>query len=245
MLKRILLTSIILLIIAYLTMSVTVINRNEKEPICDNIEMIIKDSLFSGFMNKKEIVNILKKKGVSPIGATFSSIQTDSIEAALAHHPLIDNVECYKTPSGKLCIEVYQRIPLLRVMNSSGENYYIDNKGAMIPSSYNCVAHKIIVTGHVEKSFALSNLYKFGLFLHNNPFWSAQIEQINVLSRNCIELVPRVGDHVIYLGKLNNYEEKLERLRTFYKNGLNEIGWNKYSRINIEFKNQIVCTKRD
>ena len=186
-----------------------------------------------------------KKRGISPIGQQLEAINTDTIEKILAEHPLIDNVECYKTPSGKLFIEVYQRIPLLRVMSAKCENYYIDNKGAIIPQDNRCVAHRIIVTGNVEKSFAQSNLYNFGLFLHENAFWNAQIEQINVLPRERIELVPRVGDHIIYLGKLNDYEEKLDRLKTFYQNGLNKVGWNKYSRINVEFSNQIICTKRE
>ena len=40
-------------------------------------------------------------------------------------------------------------------------------------------------------------------------------------------------------------EEKFERLKTFYEKGLNQIGWNKYSRISLEFNNQIICTKKE
>ena len=29
----------------------------------------------------------------------------------------------------------------------------------------------------------------------------------------------------------------------FYQNGLNKVGWNIYSTINLEYKNQVVCTK--
>ena len=48
-----------------------------------------------------------------------------------------------------------------------------------------------------------------------------------------------------HLGKLDNFENKLARLKEFYKKGLNQVGWNKYSRINLEFSNQIICTKRE
>ena len=91
----------------------------------------------------------------------------------------------------------------------------------------------------------MRDLYKFGVFLQNNKFWDAQIEQINVLPNHGIELVPRVGDHLIYLGKIENFENKLHRLKIFYEKGLNQVGWNKYSRINLEFGNQIICTKRE
>ena len=36
---------------------------------------------------------------------------------------------------------------------------------------------------------------------------------------------------------------KMDRLEKFYKYGLSQAGWNKYSYINIEFDNQIICTK--
>ena len=47
----------------------------------------------------------------------------------------------------------------------------------------------------------MRDLYKFGVFLQR-ILWNAQIEQIHVLPGKNIELVPRVGDHLIYLGKM-------------------------------------------
>ena len=44
---------------------------------------------------------------------------------------------------------------------------------------------------------------------------------------------------------LENFENKLARLKEFYQKGLNQVGWNKYSRISLEFSNQIICTKRE
>lgn len=88
-----------------------------------------------------------------------------------------------------------------------------------------------------------------------NELWRNQIEQINVLPNRGIELVPRVGDHIIYLGNLPEtsavekrelkiqefVNKKMTRLENFYKYGLSQAGWNKYSYINLEFDNQIIC----
>ena len=245
MIKRILLSIVLLLVLAYLIVAVTAFNRKPAGQVCRDVELVIKDTVYAGFITKKEVAAMLEKKGVSPIGKHLDRIRTKTLEQALSKHPLIDEVECYKTPSGKLCIEVTQRIPILRIMSANGENYYLDNKGTVMPPDAKCVAHRAIVTGNVEKSFAMRDLYKFGVFLHNNKFWDAQIEQIHVLPDQNIELVPRVGDHLVYLGKLENFEDKLARLKEFYKKGLNRVGWNKYSRINLEFSNQIICTKRE
>ena len=245
MIKRILLSIVLLLVLAYLIVAVTAFNRKPAGQVCRDVELVIKDTVYAGFITKKEVAAMLEKKGVSPIGKHLDRIRTKTLEQALSKHPLIDEVECYKTPSGKLCIEVTQRIPILRIMSANGENYYLDNKGTVMPPDAKCVAHRAIVTGNVEKSFAMKDLYKFGVFLQNNKFWNAQIEQIHVLPDRNIELVPRVGDHLVYLGKLENFEDKLARLKEFYQKGLNQVGWNKYSRINLEFSNQIICTKRE
>lgn len=91
-----------------------------------------------------------------------------------------------------------------------------------------------------------------------NDFWKNQIEQINITNDLGVELVPRVGNHIIYIGQLpwGKYKsqidrnvaayvnKKLDRMLKFYKYGLSKVGWNKYSYIDVELDNQIVCTLR-
>ena len=57
------------------------------------------------------------------------------------------------------------------------------------------------------------------------------------------ELVPRVGEHTILLGRPTNVEDKLGRMKEFYTEGLNKVGWNKYSQISLKYNNQIICKK--
>ena len=245
MIKKFLLLIVMLLIIAYLIIAITAFNNKSDNKTCKDIELIIKDSINAGFITEKEIASLLKDEGIYPVGKKMERIQTRKLETELSKHPLIDKAECYKTPGGKVCMEISQRLPILRVMNYKGESFYLDNQGKIIPPEANCTAHLAIVTGYAEKSFAMRSLYKFGVFLQNDKFWNAQIEQINVTPTREIELVPRVGDHVVFLGKIDNFEEKLGRLKIFYEKALNKVGWNKYERINLEFSNQIICTKRE
>lgn len=79
-------------------------------------------------------------------------------------------------------------------------------------------------------------------------FWNNQIEQIYVSrgkkNERVIEIVPRVGDHIVYLGTINNFEKKLNNLKIFYDKAIKTVGWNKYAKVNLEYENQIICTKR-
>lgn len=97
-------------------------------------------------------------------------------------------------------------------------------------------------------------LINFVKFVEGSDFWRSQIEQINVIDRGArigartmkepqIEVVPRVGGHVVLLGGLDGAGEKLDRLNSFYKGALEYEGWSAYRYVDLRFDNQIVCTK--
>jgi cell division protein FtsQ len=94
------------------------------------------------------------------------------------------------------------------------------------------------------KNSVLPDIYHFVKFIDTDAFWSAMIDQISVDSRDEIDLIPRIGKSLIHLGTFENYRGKLRNLSAFYEKVLPEAGWNKYSVINLEFRDQIVCRKR-
>ena len=244
MIKKIFILLFLILLTAYLGMAVTVFNDRPTQQNCKGMDLVINDSVDYGFITQKEILKVLSNKKLSPIGKSMTEVNTREIEDELRKHPLIANAECFRTHQGGIGIEVTQRIPILRIMSSNGENYYLDEKGQPMPLS-NSSANVVIVTGMADRTFVTKELYELGLFLQSNPLWKAQIQQINITPSKELEMVPRVGDHILFLGKPGNYEQKFERLEKFYKKGLNQIGWNKYSRISLEFDNQIICTKKE
>ncbi|MBE6275932.1 MAG: cell division protein FtsQ [Bacteroides sp.] len=244
MIKKLFILLFLMLITAYLVVAVTAFNGKPTEETCTGMELVITDSIDHGFITKKEVLRTLNSKKLSPIGKKMAEINTRLLEEELGQHPLIGNVECFRTAGNRIGIKVTQRLPIMRIMAANGENYYIDDKAHAMPIP-NSAANVVIATGNIDKAFATKELYEFGMFIQNHPLWKAQIQQINVTPTKELELIPHVGDHVIFLGKPGNYEEKFERLKTFYIKGLNEVGWNKYSRISLEFSNQIICTKKE
>lgn len=84
----------------------------------------------------------------------------------------------------------------------------------------------------------------WGKFVQDDEFWSNQIQQIYVADNGEVELVPRVGEHTVLLGAPTRVEEKLARLKEFYTEGLNKVGWNKYSALNLKYDNQVICKKK-
>ena len=62
MLKRILLSIVLLLVIAYLVVAITAFNRKPAGQVCRDMELVIKDTVYAGFITKKEVSGMLKRK---------------------------------------------------------------------------------------------------------------------------------------------------------------------------------------
>ncbi len=208
---------------------------------CDAVKVSIADSTHAGFITAEEVERLLHKAKLYPVGKLMDSIDNHAIEQALLKNAFIRDVECYKSAGGTFNVLVTQRLPLLRVLAENGDNYYIDANGKpMAPQHYK--ADLVVATGAIERK-DLKSLVALGNFLYEDPFWSKQVEQIHILPNKEIEIIPRVGEQSIFIGEATNLKKKFRNLRVFYERVMPEVGWNKYSTLNIAYENQIVCTK--
>ena len=206
--------------------------------------MVVKDSTEHRFVRAAEVRNILKNEHVKLVGKRLGDIDYASVEAVAASHKLIRRAECFSTPSGLVYVNVWQHVPILRVMSESGD-YYLNQDGKRTGLSTYSAADVLVASGFIDDSLTLAKLYKVALLLKDDPFWNAQIEQIYVEPNREWVIIPRVGEYEILFGLPNNMEGKLQRLRLFYREGLPKVGWERYSKINLKFENQIVCTKKE
>ncbi|MFI3286502.1 MAG: hypothetical protein R3Y08_07600 [Rikenellaceae bacterium] len=89
------------------------------------------------------------------------------------------------------------------------------------------------------------NLITFVDVVENDKFWSSEIVQIVATATTNgdlqLELIPRSGDHTIIFGEVIDVEERLNNVRTLYKEVLPNVGWHEFKSINVEYQNQIVC----
>lgn len=232
----------ITIVLGYLGFSIWSFSNKDKDIICVDLNIYFIDKEKIKLISETEIAKILESHGLNPIGKTYKRIRTESIENELLKNPMIKKVECYKTPSGTLCLEVQQRSP--KFIIAGNESYYVDTDRKFLPISLNYSVYVPVVSGRVTKSMATGVIYDFVSYLEENPFWNAQIEQIYIREDMNVELISRVGDAVIMLGKLNNFAVKLDNLHKLYTQGFNVMGWNRYEKIDLQYENQIVCTKK-
>lgn len=228
-------------LIVYLVWAAVKYGDRKDKQVCQRVDIEVEDSTKASFVSRQDIENLLRQKDLYPVGQLMSEVSLGDIEKLVRNHPFVLDSECYKSSAGVLHIGVKQRLPVMRIM-TEGADYFIDAKGDEVRHG-EYAADVVVASGAVTKEYAKKYLAELGVYLAENEFWDSQIEQIYVNEDGSMDLVPRVGNHIVALGQPGGYEDKLERLRKFYKKVLSEVGWNKYERISLEYSNQIVCRK--
>lgn len=232
-------------LLVYLVLAMTAFNKPliETNSTCSEVKINIQENVTDGFLSIDDIKNILVTNKIYPSGKDIDDVSTREIEETLMQNNLIESALCYTTTTNKIIIDIKQKMAVMRIKSINGEDYYLDCNGNLIKDVI-YPTDMIIATGYISQKYAKKYLSEIGNFLVQDNFWKDEIEQINIQKDGTIEMVPRTGSHIIYLGDPINIDEKMARLYKFYKYGLNEIGWNKYSYINLEFGNQIICKKK-
>jgi cell division protein FtsQ len=253
-------TRILIIISAlYLVLMPVYLTRRINAMLCGGININIVDSTVHHFITKREIRNLITENKTRVLGRPIKDISLSEIETRIAGLKELKDAEVYTTIDGTLHVLVDQRDPIMRVIVSSGD-FYVDREGVVIRSKGIYTPRLHIIEGNIKitsqmlngvsvldtsiKGSILKDIFELVNYINDDSFWSAQIDQINVDNNNKIDLIPRLGNNLIHLGTIENYEGKLRNLEAFYKKVLPEAGWNKYDLINLEYKDQIVCRKR-
>ena len=212
-------------------------------------------------MEEDHIRELIRQNGDSLIGQSVGSINVTALEMLVNTNPWVENAEVYMGINGKVKIDIVQREPLIRILNNSGESFYLDRKGKLLIWSPDFTPRVLFVNGNIPEKYntcykfdfsgedslpentVLDEVFALASYISNDTLWNAQFEQIYVNDAHEFELIPRIGDHRILLGDTADMAGKLKKLSIFYTEGLNHTGWNQYDTINLKFHNQVVCSK--
>lgn len=216
---------------------------------CKKIVVNIKNGNEQLFVEQKDVENLVTLRGSDPlIGKTFDRIDLRQLEQRVLANKQIRTCQAFSDFQGDLNIEVEQFIPIARIsMPDNRPDQYVSAEGAFFPLSNHFSARVAVVSGEYFRG--LTNLRnkkyeKVLLFLnqiHQDEFWKAQFAQLNIQADKDISIVPLFGKHIIEFGEPENVENKLNKLKIFYKEILPVNGWDAYHKVSVKFSDQVVC----
>jgi len=242
------------------------VNAEQKEVVGKSINVIVTNESENSFIDENVVGSYLNDRKDFVINQKLKDIRVVEIENALNAHPAIEKADVSVDINGRAEIKVTQRKPVVRIMNTQGESYYIDSNGKLMPLSDNYsarvpFANGLIIEGYssfynysinkieedtiLNKLCVIDNVFRVAEYVEKDSLLNSMIQQIHVNAKKEIELYATIGNHKIVFGNSDDISEKFKKLKMFYKDGLNSIdAWNKYSIINLKYKNQVVCTKK-
>jgi len=222
-------------------------SREYKEEICHDVIVKINNQYDNYFIDEHDVLDMMTNEGTDVlVGRTFSDITLKTIENRIKNKAYIKKGDVFKDLKGNLMVTVNLRRPLARVVNEIGIDKYIAEDGVFLPISKKFTSRVVVVSGlDTEDYKSITDLnpdvFEMINFINEDPFWKAQIAQIDVLENGELILYPQVTKQYVEFGTVENMETKFKRLKVFYKNILAQQGWNKYKRINLKYKDQIIA----
>jgi cell division protein FtsQ len=225
--------------------------RERNHKTCKGYEIEIKGSADKWFIDKKEIGDLLTG-GTAIKGKTIKQIELSKIEARLENNPWIKNAELFFDNSQLLKVRIEERQPFARVFTVTGNSFYIDSSGDYLPLSDKFTARLPVFTGfpsdkqHLSKadSVLMQQVKQVSIYLSANPFWMAQIAQVDITPDRNFEMVPTIGHHIIVFGDGTDCEQKFRRLMIFYQQVLSKTGMDMYEQVNVQYAKQVIGTKK-
>lgn len=255
----------IIIALAGLAVLVSFIGTEQRSTVCRSMKVDINYNGQDPLISEDELSGLIMEVMDSIQGTRLSEIDLAGLEAVVNDVDCIEKADVFSSLQGDIVVRAVQRKPLVRIVNVSGNSFLIDRQGCMIANNY---AHPVrlpvangFISGKYEKNTRLRKwtdgmipeitdstdlevIYNLALEIESDPFLSAQVDQIYLTKKKEIELIPKLGRHVVEFGDASDIKAKFSRLKTFYQHGMTTTGWNKYKRISVEFSNQVVCTKK-
>lgn len=222
----------------------------------DNDTLVTAEQLHDAVMMKYRDINM----------HTVGEVDLDGIREVVRKNPFVDEADISLSVSADVLVHVRQRSPLVRVYTQNAQ-FYLDKKGRYMPVSEINNQRVIVANGHfIKKDFAckpadldiealtasnpkaekydIVRIYRLAKYIDSHKKAKALFDQIYLNSDGDLEIVPKLGNHVVLIGNNDNLDEKFENLYALYEKGFSKTGWDKYSLVNLKFSDQIICTKK-
>ncbi len=251
--KRILLATLWIAIgMSTIVLLVAAIRKKDAKR-CKGVEINIKGANNNFFVDKTDILNSITAiaKG-NPIGKATGSFNLKLMEKELQKNTWVRSAELFFDNNEVLQVKVNEREPVARVFTSAGTTFYIDNDISILPLSDKFSARLPVFTHFPsdksvllkEDSSLLRDIRTISLAIQKDSFRMAMIDQVDITPQRSFEMIPKLGNQLIVFGDASDVEEKFSKLLLFYKEVMAKAGWNNYSVINLQYKNQVVAKRK-
>jgi cell division protein FtsQ len=224
--------------------------RQAKRPV-GGVSVSISNEFNNFFISEREVTSLLTRHGQDQLeGTDPANINLKELEDRLKAHSFVKDAQVYRDLAGNLHADVRQNRPIARLVHAdSRQDSYLDAEGHKLPLSPLFTARVVPVSrlsgqplsANFFQDSAGARYLEFLRYIDEKPFWRAQVAEVFVGPSGKISFTQQVGDQRVEFGFPENISEKFAKLMVFYRQIPPVLGWDTYHRVNVEFKDQIIC----
>jgi cell division protein FtsQ len=247
--RKIIQTLVTIVVVAGCMMAMLSADRLQNSKKVRSVSVHIRNSREVQFLNEATVIKqLFDNRHIDPLATPLSKLDIHKMETIVRTNPWVSDAQVYIDNERNVQVYVTQRIPVVRIFETSGNSYYLDTALRAMPVSTSYVHYTPVVTGVPQlRGDSISRTRKGAIlslvkYITQHPFWNAQIAQIVVAGDKEFELIPVLGKQRILLGDTSAVGEKLSNLFAFYQQVSNKVGWDKYETIDLRYNGQVVAS---
>jgi len=229
--------------------------KKEQSKLCKEVIVEFKDDLPFRMLDETEIEYTLwpAARNSNPVGKQLVNLDLFYLEKQLEKNPWILDADLYIDQLNKLHLRVEQRNPVARLFTPEGNSFYMDEKYALLPVKLSDVISLPVFTNFyinpslksASDSILLKRIIGLSKFIKSDSFWMAQVEQVNINANQTFEVTMQMGDQLVQLGVRSDWQKLFSKLKLLYGRMSADGNWSKYIQIDLQYKDQAVCLKRE
>lgn len=203
------------------------------------------------FLDEEDVARLVEKSTPTLKGMAIGRIDLKAIEQALTLDKHIRDAELYGDLKGNLIVRVELRRPIARIVQDDAPDAYVAEDGTIMSVSEKFSSRVMILSGRGTKKMVEAGdltktedgrkLMEMMEYILDDPFWTAQVAQMDLNTKGEISIYPQVTGQVVEFGTTERYEDKLHKLMVFYKEILPQKGWTRYEKVNLTYDGQIIA----
>ena len=219
---------------------------------CQEVTVYIRDSTAIPLTSAQDVFYHLTRKGWVLPGKEFASIDLFRLERDIEQLGAVRKCNAVRNIKGTLRLDIWQHNPLFLLEVESG-SFYITKDGFIFPLDNREPLPVLVVNGEVPFSHGQSyrgqaeasdtwirEAIPFVDGITKDNFWAEKTKSIRVHTPTDVCVVPE-EDLILKIGDLQDFPEKMKRLREFYRVLAPLGGVEKYKIIDARYKKQLVC----
>ena len=228
--------------------------KKEDKQKCKGMFVTINGVSNNFFVDKQDILQAINEYiDGSPVGKPVSMLNLKALENDLQKNIWVKKAQLFFDNNDKLQVIITEREPVARVFTTTGTTFYIDSSITMLPLSDKFSARLPVFTGFPSDkmvlrradSALLREVYQVSMAIQQDSFLMAMIDQVDITAQRTFEMMPKIGNTIIAMGDGKDVEEKFIQLKLCYKEVIAKAGWNKYSMVDVQYKDQVVAKRKD